>query len=136
MKKDLKIFISCIFGILLVSCQGKVDPEFIGTQDFGLQVKDVKVFTYDALTWQTAFNREKREFRVHTDNMSDYYCVTLNTVPSSEGQKVKGSIVWTSSSDVITKSGLNFSVEKIDRAGRIWLWCKKERIGAVIQALD
>lgn len=136
MKKDLKIFISCIFGILLVSCQGKVDPEFIGTQDFGLQVRDVKVFTYDALTWQTAFNRERCEFRVHTDNMSDYYCVTLSTVPSSEGQKVKGSIVWTSSSDIITKNGLNFSVEKIDRAGRIWLWCKKERIGAVIQALD
>lgn len=136
MKKRLNTFTLLIGIILLASCQGKVDPEFIGLQDFGLQVKDTKVFTYNSLTWQTAFNRERCEFRVHTDNMSDYYCVTLNTVPSSEGQKVKGSVVWTSSSDVINKSGLNFSVEKIDRAGRIWLWCKKERIGAVIQALD
>lgn len=136
MKKRLNTFTLLIGIILLASCQGKVDPEFIGLQDFGHQVKDTKVFTYNSLTWQTAFNRERCEFRVHTDNMSDYYCVTLNTVPSSEGQKVKGSVVWTSSSDVIKKSGLNFSVEKIDRAGRIWLWCKKERIGAVIQALD
>lgn len=136
MKKRLNTFTLLIGIILLASCQGKVDPEFIGLQDFGLQVKGTKVFTYNSLTWQTAFNRERCEFRVHTDNMSDYYCVTLNTVPSSEGQKVKGSVVWTSSSDVINKSGLNFSVEKIDRAGRIWLWCKKERIGAVIQALD
>lgn len=136
MKKKLNTFTLLIGIILLASCQGKVDPEFIGLQDFGLQVKGTKVFTYNSLTWQTAFNRERCEFRVHTDNMSDYYCVTLNTVPSSEGQKVKGSVVWTSSSDVINKSGLNFSVEKIDRAGRIWLWCKKERIGAVIQALD
>lgn len=136
MKKRLNTFTLLIGIILLASCQGKVDPEFIGLQDFGLQVKDTKVFTYNSLTWQTAFNRERCEFRVHTDNMSDYYCVTLNTIPSSEGQKVKGSVVWTSSSDVINKSGLNFSVEKIDRAGRIWLWCKKERIGAVIQALD
>lgn len=136
MKKRLNTFTLLIGIILLASCQGKVDPEFIGLQDFGLQVKDTKVFTYNSLTWQTAFNRERCEFRVHTDNMSDYYCVTLNTVPSSEGQKVKGSVVWTSSSDVINKNGLNFSVEKIDRAGRIWLWCKKERIGAVIQALD
>lgn len=136
MKKRLNTFTLLIGIILLASCQGKVDPEFIGLQDFGLQVKDTKVFNYNSLTWQTAFNRERCEFRVHTDNMSDYYCVTLNTVPSSEGQKVKGSVVWTSSSDVINKSGLNFSVEKIDRAGRIWLWCKKERIGAVIQALD
>ena len=136
MKERLNTFTLLIGIILLASCQGKVDPEFIGLQDFGLQVKDTKVFTYNSLTWQTAFNRERCEFRVHTDNMSDYYCVTLNTIPSSEGQKVKGSVVWTSSSDVINKSGLNFSVEKIDRAGRIWLWCKKERIGAVIQALD
>lgn len=136
MKGRLKLFILLLTGILAASCQGKVDPEFINTQDFGLQVKDTKVFTYDALTWQTAFNRERREFRVHTDNMSDYYCVNLSTIPSSQGQKVKGSIVWTSSSDVISKEGLTFNVEKIDRAGRIWLWCKKERIGAVVQALD
>ena len=136
MKGRMKIYAVILTGILLAACQGKVGPEFIRTTDFELQVKDETVFRYDPLTWQTAFKREKREFRVHTDNMSDYYCVTLNNIPSSEGQKVKGSIVWTSSSNVITKSGLTFSVEKIDRAGRIWLWSRKERIGAVVQALD
>jgi len=122
---------------LLSSCTGsKVDPEFVATTDFSLKVKDETVFTYNPLTCQVAFNREKGEFRVHTDNMSDYYCVTLRSVPTAEDQKVKGSVTWTSKSDINTRSDLAFVVKKVDRTGKMWLWCRKERIGAVIQALD
>jgi hypothetical protein len=123
--------------LILSSCSGsKIDPEFAATTDCNLRVKDEVVFKYDPLTCQSAFNREKREFRAHTDNMSDYYCVTLNAVPTAEGQKVKGSIVWTSRSSVDSRGGLNFVVEKTDRSGRMWLWCRKERIGVVINVLD
>ena len=94
------------------------------------------IFKYDPLTCQVAFNRERGEFRVHTDNMSDYYCLTLKFVPTGEGQKVKGDITWTNRSDVVTKSDLAFVVKKVDRNGKMWLWCRKERIGAVIQVLD
>ncbi len=122
---------------LFTSCTGnKVDPEFVATSDFSLKVKDDMVFKYDPLTCQVAFNREKGEFRVHTDNMSDYYCLNLSYVPTGEGQKVKGGITWTSRSDVVTRSGLTFVVKKVDRSGKMWLWCRKERIGAVIQVLD
>ena len=123
--------------LLAVSCDNtKVDPEFIATADFGLKVKDQTVFTYDPLTCQVAFNREKCEFRVHTDNMSDYYCLNLKSVPTAEDQKVKGDIRWTNRSDVVTLKDLTFVVKKVDRTGKMWLWCRKERIGAVIQALD
>lgn len=122
---------------LLCSCSGnKVDPEFVATTDFSLKVKDETVFRYDPLTCQVAFNREKCEFRVHTDNMSDYYCVRLRSVPTTEDQKVKGSLIWTSKSDINTRTDLAFVVRKADRTGRMWLWCRKERIGVVIQVLD
>ena len=137
MRLPFRILILVVLVLCLASCEGsKVDPEFVTTTDCNLRVKDQVVFKYDPLTCQTAFNREKGEFRVHTDNMSDYYCVTLRSVPTGEDQKVKGSISWTSSSDVITRSGLTFVVKKADRAGRMWLWCRKERIGVVIQVLD
>lgn len=124
-------------SICLASCtSNKVDPEFVASTDFELRVKDQTVFAYDPLTCQVAFNRQKREFRVHKDNMSDYYCLTLKAVPTAEDQKVKGDITWTSRSDVVTKRDLNFVVKKADRSGRLWLWCKKERIGAVIEVLD
>ena len=137
MRLSFRILIPLILVFCLASCEGsKVDPEFVNTSDCNLRVKDQVVFKYDPLTCQVAFNREKGEFRVHTDNMSDYYCVTLRSVPTGEDQKVKGSISWTSSSDIITRSGLTFVVKKADRAGRMWLWCRKERIGVVIQVLD
>lgn len=121
---------------MLSSCTGtKVDPEFLqGTTD-GLDVKGNSLFTYNQLTCQTSYNSEKHEFRTFTDNMSDYYCVTLDTTPTAEGQKVKGDITWTSDSEVVTKKGLTFHVEKFDRNGRMWLWCRKESIGVIIQTL-
>lgn len=125
-----------ILAFILTSCQGKVDPQFVQSSEFGLQVKGEMLYVYDPMTWQLAFNRENCEFRVHTDNMSDYYCVRLNCVPTSEGQKAKGSITWTSQKDIITKDGLTFTVQKVERGGRLRLWCRKEDIGVVIQTLD
>ena len=114
--------------LVLSSCTGgKADPDFIATSDCNLRVKGEV---------QTAFNRRNCEFRVHTDNMSDYYCVTLNLVPTAEGQKAKGDITWTSRSDVVTRRDLTFHVKKADRSGRLWLWCRKEQIGVVIHVLE
>lgn len=130
------ITIAIVAAATITGCQSKVDPEFMTSQNFSLRVKDETVFKYDPMTWQVAFNRQKCEFRVHTDNMSDYYCVRLNIVPTAEKQRVKGSIEWTSKSSINTKKDITFVVQKVDNTGRIWLWSKKERIGAVVQALD
>lgn len=134
--KTLKTALTAIICLLLSGCQGKVDPEFINSSTIGLQVKESVVFEYNPLTWQSSFNREKCEFRSHTDNMSDYYCLSLNMVPTGVGQKAKGDIEWTAKSNIASKTGLTFTVERMDRSGRLWLWCKKERIGVTIQALD
>lgn len=131
-----RIALLLITSILLVSCGTKADPEFIQSSDFCLRIRDAVVFNYNPQTCQTAFNREKREFRVHTDNMSDYYCVTLDGIPTSSDQKFKGDIVWTSTNSVLSKNGCTFTVSKIDSQRRVWLWCRKERIGAVVQILD
>lgn len=130
----LSVLAACL---LLSSCTGnKVDPEFVATSDFSLRVKDETVFSFDPLTCQVAFNRQKCEFRIHRDNLSDYYRLDLQYVPTAEDQKVKGDITWTNRSDIVTRKDLAFVVKKTDRSGRLWLWCKKERIGAVIQVLE
>lgn len=119
------------------SCQGsKVDPEFVDTNTTGLTVKEQKVFVFDSMNCQTSFKRESCEYRSFTDNMSDYYCVKLDYVPTENGQKVKGELKWTSKSEIISKKGLSFTVEKTDRSGRLWLWCRKESIGVIIQTLN
>lgn len=137
MKRSIILMTLAIAAMFTLSgCQGKVDPEFMTSGNFGLRVKDQAVFKYDPLTWQVAFNRDKCEFRVHTDNMSDYYCVRLDCVPTAEKQRARGSIEWTGKSSVNSCKDLVFIVERVDGSGRIWLWSKKERIGAVVQILD
>jgi hypothetical protein len=134
MRKYLFILAACL---VLAGCRGggKVDPEFIGSSDICLRVNGTVIFTYDPLTCQLAFNRRDCEFRVHTDTMSDYYCVTLDTVPSAVDQKIDGSICWTSSSSIIHKD-CTFRVEKITSDGCVWLWNRKDKIGAVVKILD
>ena len=132
-----KLWIILFFCLALTGCQrgGKVDSEFIGSNDICLRVKGSTVFTYNPLTCQLAFNRRNCEFRVHTDTMSDYYCVTLDAIPSSEDQKIDGSLCWTSSSSILHKD-CTFRVEKISTDGCVWLWDRKDKIGAVVKILD
>ena len=121
----------------LTGCQGggKVEPEFLSSEDICLRVKGTVIFSYNPLTCQLAFNRHDCEFRVHTDTMSDYYCVTLDAIPSAVDQKIDGTLSWTSSSSIIHKD-LSFQVEKISSDGCVWLWNRKDKIGAVIKILD
>ena len=121
----------------LAGCRTEtLSEEFIEDRTPRMEIKGYTTFLYDPLKCQIGFNQDKCEFRVHTDNMSDYYCVTLNLVPTAEGQKAKGDITWTSRSDVVTRRDLTFHVKKADRSGRLWLWCRKEQIGVVIHVLE
>lgn len=132
--KRIYILTMVLACALLSSCTStKVDEAFLSTASSGLSIKGNDIFRFDALSCQTSFNREKREFRVFTDNMSDYYCLTLNSVPSQVGDKAKGELRWTSRNGVETKRDLSFQVEQTGRSGRMWLWCKKEAIGVVVQ---
>ena len=135
MKKSLLILLTAC--LVLAGCQrgGKVEPEFINSSDICLRVKGTTVFTYNPLTCQMAFNRRNCEFRVHTDTMSDYYCVTLDAIPSSENQKIDGSLCWTSSSSILHRD-CTFRVEKITSEGCVYLWDRKDKIGAVVKILD
>ncbi len=132
-----KLWIILVFCFALAGCQGggKVEPEFLNSNDICLRVKGSVVFTYNPLTCQLAFNRKDCEFRVHTDTMSDYYCVTLDAIPSAAEQKIDGNLCWTSSSSILHKD-CTFRVEKISTDGCVWLWDRKDKIGAVVKILD
>ena len=121
---------------LFTSCTGnKVDPEFVATSDFSLKVKDDMVFRYDPLTCQVAFNREKGEFRVHTDNMSDFFVATFVQLPSTLGQTVLADLVWTTERDVLTRKNLTLEVIRIE-GDQFWLWSDTGKIGLCMRILE
>lgn len=134
MRKALLIFVALV---VLTSCsQSEVDASFL--EDYGVCLKvDGKVIhVYDELTWQLSYNPTSRTFRASTDNMSDYFVLKCSPLPTEVGQSISGSLEWSTSSDIKTRSGLSFTVEQMDASGNIWLWCSKKDIGVCVRTLD
>ncbi|MCI1785864.1 MAG: hypothetical protein LKI59_06990 [Bacteroidales bacterium] len=136
--KRLSLLI-CILTILpFTSCRHdeEIDPDFINTDNISLTIKGSVKFTYDGLNCQLGYNPDQNKFTVSNDSMSEYYMLKLESTPSEKGQKAKGDLLWTESSDINTKTGLEFETENISSDGRIWLWNYKYGIGVIVRKLD
>lgn len=134
MKKVLYILL--LLPALLCSCvKDDFRPVFIQTEETCLMQRGSTVFSYDPLTCQMGFNREKNEFRVHTDNMSDFYIVTLDRIPVQLGEKVEGTIVWTTETSIYTRKKITLEAVRIE-GERIWLWHEQSRTGVTVSALE
>ncbi|MBO5419710.1 MAG: hypothetical protein J6A22_06450 [Bacteroidales bacterium] len=103
--------------------------------DISLTVKGETVISYDATYYQLGFNVQRNEFRVHDDAMANFFILTCSEVPSAEGEVIYGDIIWTGTTRTYSETGLQFSVEKTDDTGLIWLWNTSKKIGVVIKDL-
>lgn len=111
--------------------------QFSATEEISLRIKGARLLEYKAETHQLGFSRSKCEFRVHDDDMANYFIIRCSEMPSTTGQKVTADIEYTTSDDVKSRNGLEFEVADIeDGSGKIWLWNQKYQIGAVVKALQ
>ena len=133
MKKVLIILSASL--LMLTACrQEHLSDSFMLNGDVRIEIKGFVTFAYDSLHCQKAFNRERREFRVHTDNVSDFFSLKLDAIPSEAGQKVSGTATWTTRQNIHSKR-TSFEVLKLkDR--QVWLWSGTNRIAAVVEILD
>ena len=122
--------------LLPVSCSDhRMQNAFYESEEIRLMVGGEIPFVYEPGTCQLAFSRELREFRAHTDNMSDFYAVTLSEIPTSIGQRVSGDLIWTTSKEVLRRKNLTLEVVRIE-GDQIWLWSESGRIGLTIRVLE
>lgn len=122
--------------LLLCSCRDdRLISSFVLEDEVCLVENSRTVFKYDPLSCQMSFNRDRSEFRVHTDNMSDFFTLTLSAVPIWKGQEVRGTLVWTTKDDIYTKRNVTFTAEKLE-GDKIWLWTGNGRVGVVVRVLD
>ena len=120
-------------ALLAGACQSKIDEAVLESPDLGLYQEGKPLIQYNPLKFQNAYNETLRQFRVHDDTMSEYFILTLDAIPTQVGQQVTGSLRSSVTADM---SGLEFSVEKTDGEGRVWLWCKKRKLAATVQILS
>lgn len=102
-------------------------------EEISLSLKGVVLLQYDSRQWQIGYNGSRNEYRIHDDNMGEYFIVTCSEAPSFEGQTFKADLTYTANSAIARESGLTFEVQKLDGAGRIWLWNKSKKYGIVIK---
>lgn len=109
--------------------KGYYTPEFLQDSTLRLAIGDEEVMRYDPYNYQYAYNRGRLEFRIHTDNMSEYVLLTLDEEPTYENQVVTASSIrWTrdNGSDIIKKD-IALEVVKVE-GDVVWLWNSRESL--------
>lgn len=134
--KRFLLILFCHIAVL-TACNREADlrDSFSESEGVGLSVKGRKVFKYNALNCQSSFNRERCEFRLCTDNMSDFVRVRLSGIPAEKGQRLSADVSWTTSDNVDRKKDVGFEVIRCEN-DRFWLWSSSSRIGIVLRVLD
>lgn len=132
MKKSLTL----LFILLCICGCNRFDPEeiLLPREDISLTVKGEVMLTYDPLKFQLGYNEERNEFRVFDDNVGNWFTLTCSSRPTGTGDTLSADLSWTTENSTKSRHGLQFSVERTDSDGKIWLWCKEEAIGIVVKA--
>ena len=123
-------------ALLLAGCAGnRMRDAFEDGDELRLMVGGQVVFTYEPNTCQLAFSRAQKEFRAHTDNMSDFFVVDFSDIPANEGQSLTADLVWTTEREVLTRKNLTLTVVRSE-GDQFWLWSNTGRIGLVVRILE
>ena len=131
-----RLSVIAILLVLLTACnRNKMEPEILESPNLCLSIKGNTVFSYDENDCQISFNPNNHVFRIGDDTMDDFFTLTTSVIPSSQGEKVKGDLQWTSQSSIQSRKYVQFEVQKIEN-GTVWLWSKTDRIAAVVKILE
>ena len=129
------IFITAAL-LIFAGCQRyDIDEIILQREEISLTIKGQDVLKYSSDTYQLGYNDQKNEFRVFDDNMANWFVLTCDSRPSTEGQELTADLKWTSSNSTKTRNRLTFIVEKTDMKGHVWLWCKSDAIGIIVKEL-
>lgn len=130
-----KAIIALASLIMLCSCNGNVDlPMFVEDDCVRLVFGRTEPFRFNPLSCQLAFNRDRCEFRAHTDNMSDFFIAKFDSVPEHENQEVVATVIWTTDASVETRKNVTLKVVGLE-GDKVWLWGESARLAMTIQIL-
>lgn len=135
--RSVRIMSLLLCTALLSACVDNFDgsaPVFENTA-VRLEMAGRSILTYDPLVHQISYSPSRCEFRVHTDNMSDYFTAVLSEVPDEIGQIVYADLEWTTQTDVETKNNIAFKTVGFE-GDKLWLWNGNGRIALVVRVLE
>lgn len=131
----VKAILATVALICFCACSNDIFPKFVADESIHLEVDGELQLRYDETYCQLGFSRDRRQFRMCTDSMSDYFAVRMDRIPVSEGDILNADLTWTTSRDVMTRKNIALEVVKTE-GDKFWLWNEQGRIALVIRILD
>ena len=131
-------YIAALLALLVlpVGCEPQTvyTPEFLTDSTLRMEVGKQEILTYNPITCQTALNLHRCEFRMHTDNMSEYVTIQFESLPSGEGETVVAkNLVWTMATGADeTRKNITLEVVKLE-GDTAWLWNSRESIRMTVR---
>ena len=113
--KNVVIRVWLLMGLLVgvLSCQTyDIEEVLLVNDDVALIVRGTPVFTYDAGTCQLGFNDQKNEFRVYDDSIGEWFILTCDKLPDTEGMSLKAKLEYTVPTSLVSYKDLTFVVKK------------------------
>ncbi|MBR5724739.1 MAG: hypothetical protein IKX62_05125 [Bacteroidales bacterium] len=136
MMRNAAFLLSLLCLLLLSGCQDERQLNaFCENDEIRLMVGGTIAFTYEPNTCQLAFSRDLKEFRAHTDNMSDFFVAEFSEIPSTLGQRLSADLVWTTEREVLSRKNLTLEVVRLE-GDECWLWSNAGRIGLTVRILE
>ena len=137
MRKALKILLAALVLVSGCTCEKQKEDltAFMADTTVRLSRSGTPQFVYDARTCQLGFNRSRCEFSAFKDDQTDYFILTLDSIPTQEDEEVHGSLSWTTSSNISILKDIALEAVRIE-GDRIWFWCSAMNLGAVVRVLE
>ena len=131
-KRSLILF--CILLLLNACEENTYTPEFLEDNKIRMEVGKEIVFTYDPVACQYSYNLERCEFRAHTDNMSEFFHIRLESLPKTEGEEIIASEMEWTQKNWINQSRKNIVLQVVKlQDNKVWLWNSKESSKMIVQ---
>lgn len=119
MKKRLVILALC--ALAAFGCEDDPDLELAKSSgDIRLEIGGKTVFLFDPLTCQTGFDQTGKEFRIHNDDMSEYFVLSLSHIPDQENEFITGDLSWTTPDGISSKKKMALETIQVTE-DRMWL---------------
>lgn len=130
-----RIAIIMTIMLLAAGCNRETGTEtpLTETSDISLTWKGARQVTYSPDNCQMAYNDARHEYRVYDDKLANWFILRCSEAPVSVGQLISADVSWTGKSSTKEFIALEFSVEKTDENGQIWLYNPSNKIGIVIK---
>ena len=83
MKRLFAILVLLVAALTQGCREADLSEDFQLNDQLRMEIKGYVTFSYDPLNCQIGFNRSNCEFRVHSDNMSDFFSIKLTSTRES-----------------------------------------------------